>query len=114
MLGNSLTVWGMSRRSPIGVGDDGFVGAPRTWALAFAGKMEVGVGRLAGLFQRKAERFGVVGDRRWCVTDGRFFASLKNDIVGAHDDIGELRIVDVRQFVDGLGYVAEIPDRGRG
>ena len=26
MLGNSLTVWGMSRRSPIGVGDDGYVG----------------------------------------------------------------------------------------
>ena len=28
VLGNSLTVWGMSRRSPIGVGDDGFVGGP--------------------------------------------------------------------------------------
>ena len=40
----------MSRRSPIGVGDDGFVGGPPIWVSAFAGKMEVGVGRLAGLF----------------------------------------------------------------
>ena len=53
-------------------------------------------GGLARCFAREAKRFGVVGDRRWWVTAGRFFAALKNDIVGAHDDIGELRIVDVR------------------
>ena len=35
----------MSRRSLIGVGDDGFVGAPRTWVPAFAEKTEVGVCR---------------------------------------------------------------------
>ena len=35
----------MSRRSPIGVGDDGFVRALRPQVPAFAGKTEVGVCR---------------------------------------------------------------------
>ena len=70
----------------------GLCGGPRTWASAFAGTTEVGVGRLAGLFQRKAERF-----RGALVGDGReVLRCAQNDIVGAHDDIGELRIVDVR------------------
>ena len=56
----------MSRRSPIGVGDDGFVGGPPIWVTGQDRNDDGGVGRLAGLFQRKAERF-----RGALVCDGR-------------------------------------------
>ena len=37
-----------------------------------------------------------------------------DEIGGTHDEIGERRMEDVGGFVEGLGYVTEIPDRGRG
>ena len=48
------------------------------------------------------------------MTRGRFFAALRMKCWGTHDDSGELGIEGVRSYVDGLGYVAEIPDRSRG
>ena len=63
-----------------------FAWPPRSWV---PDQVRNDDGGLAGCFQSKAERSGVVGEGRWCVTAGRFFAALKNDI-------GELRIEDVR------------------
>ena len=47
----------------------------------------------------------------WALT--MTLGAAHDEIGGTHDEIGERRMEDVGGFVDGLGYVTEIPDRGR-
>ena len=63
VLGNSLTDWGMSRRSPIGVGDDEFWGGACT--LAF--RPRIGVrGDVPAPERRRWGAFGVCHDEVTC------------------------------------------------